>query len=235
MALNTLSSKLVEIAIPHDSKPQRTFKMSALSRIMSENLNRDIYVFDLNFNNAVYAVSLMAAKNQLPWLLVFNHKHVANQKPLVFKIFPGYLIEKYYTLEDKNHIENFFNISLSISGSVGNFLEKINENLIFRRNSETDLDDRTALLSLQDNPEEADKIYFKAFKRNKGIKQNGDSYSRSVFNSWKTQTLLPWVWEQIKNDSTISVIYTTESDAKYSLIEEERQLLEQKIRELKHL
>lgn len=126
----------------------------------------------------------------------------------------------------------FFGIDLTKKGSFVSLFTDISDGLVFRRDGSTDIESRTVLLSLQDQPEEINKIYFKGFKQNKKIRQDGTPSTRTIFNSWKTQTLLPWIWEQIKSDPSISVIYTTESEAVYKYPEEERQLFQQKLGEL---
>ncbi|EKQ24227.1 hypothetical protein LCAUW4_0378 [Lacticaseibacillus casei UW4] len=199
----TLSSTLAKRALPQSDTPIHTTEISVIRTTRGKHHNTDILLFDLTIKNKDYAVTLMTA-NQ-PYLLVFQLKR-SRRLSLVFKVFFGFKVANYYEPNERKQIADFFGITLSRRGSFGSLFKEINDHLKYRSSSE--IAERTLLLQQQDHPEDAEKIYFRGFYRNTGLRSDGTQKRRSKYNSWKTQLIFPEIWDEIANDPSVSVTYT---------------------------
>lgn len=220
---NHFSKNLVRRALP-SSDPQHTFEMTSLKDTLKLNKHKkNVFVFDLILNKIDFAVSFIVDPTYSPWLLSFNKKKT-NTSSLVFKVFPGFKIANYgYTSNEIKQIKKFFNSDIFQKGSFKTLLSDINNGLYYQ-DKVIDPESRKSLLSLQDNPEDIDKIYFASFHPN-------GSKNRSPFNAWKVQHILPLVWDQIESNKHISVNFTSTPQEGYKLDDGEAKLIKLKLQE----
>lgn len=223
--LPTLTSRISRHALPSD-KHTYTFELSTLRSAHRQYPRNDILTFDLTLNHHDFAVSLMTSET--PYLLIFNLKHTRRQ-PLAFKIYSGFRIATFYhQRDDRIRIRDFFGIDVFKTGSFKSLFLQMNAALKLRT-SQAEISDRQALLQLQDDPEDIDKIYFDGWRKNSGKRQDGTPVQRSSYNAWKTQQILPSVWLQIADDPTTSVRYTATPLPGADVIATEAALIKKKL------
>lgn len=198
-----INQSIYRVAIPNDEGQAKVQLNTLQESYQTRQHGSSILTFDLNYNQIDFAVSFLFSPEDKPWILAFNKKGT-NSNPLILKVFPGFYVGAFYSLQEKDQLREFFGTTPFKKGDINLLFSTIDSRLNLKNNS-ADFNDRANLLSLQSKPEDIDKIYFNGFRRNTPPNR------RSTFNSLKVQSILPRaVWEQIKEYPEISVRFTTD-------------------------